>query len=289
MTYTCDGRRSACGGANGTLLLWDPGTGQEVLTIRGQGGNIERMAFSPDGWRLATTAYGNLDRTVHIYNAAPLSAPDLTPRHSFAGSRRADRCLAFSPDGSQLACGDQDPHIVRVQNATTGETTHILPSEALLGPTGVAFNREGDRIAVVGGNSTVDVWHLQTGRKVWDKHARELAPYSLDGVAYSPNGRYLAVGDIGGACVHILDAETGQPLGRLDAEGHFVGGVAYRPDGQYLAAACNDRSVRFWDIGRDISSRSTSPRSSRGTRARSPAWPFAAMASPSPAPAKMGW
>src|SRR5207302_1494624 len=114
---------------------------------------------------------------------------------------RADGCLAFSPKGGLLAFGDQDPHNVRVQNATTGETTHILRGDTLFGPSNVAFNREGDRLAVVGENATVDVWHLQTGLKVWSKRPRELASYSLGGVAYSPNGRYLAAGDIGDACV----------------------------------------------------------------------------------------
>src|SRR5262249_33975494 len=53
---------------------------------------------------------------------------------------------------------------------------------------------------------------------------------------------------VGGARVLILDAETGQQVDLLDADGHFVGGVAYQPGGRYLAAACNDRSVRVWDI-----------------------------------------
>jgi WD40 repeat protein len=206
------------------------------------------MAFSPDGWRLATTAYGNLDTTVRIWNATPVSTPDPAPLHSFAGSQRAVPCLAFSPDGSLLAFSDRDRHSVRVRNTTTGETTHILRGDALWGPSGVAFNPEGNRLAAVGDNGTVDVWHLETNREVWDKALRTLAPYSLKGVAYRPDGRYLAAGDIGGGRVLLLDAETGKQLDLLDADGHYINGVAYHPGGNYLVAACQDRSVRVWDI-----------------------------------------
>jgi WD40 repeat protein len=248
VAFSRNGRRLACGAADGTLRLWDHGTGQEVLTFGGHGGYVQRMAYSPDGWRLATTAYGNLDDTVRIWNATPVSTPDPAPLHSFAGSERAIPCLAFSRNGSLLAFSDRDPHSVRVRNATTGETTHILRGDAHWCPSGVAFNPEGNRLAAVGDTGTVDVWQLETSRKVWGKPPGALAPYSLKGIAFRPDGRYVAAGDIGGARVLILDAETGQQVDLLDADGHYVGGVAYHPDGRYLAAACNDRSVRVWDI-----------------------------------------
>jgi WD40 repeat protein len=248
VTFARDGRRLACGAGDGTLRLWDHGTGQEVLTFGGHGGYVQRMAFSPDGWRLATTAYGNLDDTVRIWNATPVSTPDPDPLHSFAGSQQGTRCLAFSPDGSLLAFSDRDQHSVRVRNATTGETTHILRGDALWDPNGVAFSPDGSRLVVVGDNGTVDVWQLETSRKVWGKAPKELGPYSLSSPTYSPDGRHLAVGDVGGARVLILDAETGQRLDLLDAGGHFVNRVAYHPGGRYLAAACQDRSVRVWDI-----------------------------------------
>jgi WD40 repeat protein len=135
-----------------------------------------------------------------------------------------------------------------VQNAITGETTHILRGDALWVPDGVAFNPEGNRLAAVGDNGALELWHLETSRKVWGKAPGELAPYSLKGIAYRPDGRSLAAGDVGGARVLILDAQTGRQLDHLDADGQFVLAVAYHPDGHYLAAACQDRSVRVWDI-----------------------------------------
>jgi WD40 repeat protein len=248
VTFTRDGRRLACGAQDGTLRLWDHRTGQEVLTLRGHKSEVHRMAFSPDGWRLATAADGNLDGPVRIWNATPVSTPDPAPLHSFAGSQRPYPCLAFSPDGSLLAFSDPDRHSVRVRNATTGETTHILRGDAIWGINGVAFSPEGNRIAAVGDTGTVDEWHLETSREVWPKALRVLAPYSLLSIAYRPDGRYLAAGDNGGARVLILDAETGKQLDLLDADGHFITGVAYHPGGHYLAAACEDRSVRVWDI-----------------------------------------
>jgi WD40 repeat protein/serine/threonine protein kinase len=246
VTFTRDGRRLVCGGQDGMLRLWEYRTGQEVLTLRGHKGRLKRMAFSPDGWRLATTARGNLDGTVRIWNATPVSTPDPAPLHAFAGSPRAVSSLAFSPDGSLLAFADRDPHSVRVRNVTTGETTHILRGDGISGINGVAFSPEGNRLAAVGDNGMVDVWDIQSRREAWGKALRA-SDHSLAGVAYRPDGRYLAAGDIGGARVVILDAETGKQLDLLDAEAHYIMGVAYRPVGRYLAAASQDRNVRFWD------------------------------------------
>ncbi|NCC35421.1 MAG: WD40 repeat domain-containing protein, partial [Chloroflexia bacterium] len=82
-------------------------------------------------------------------------------------------------------------------------------------------------------------------------------PYWLTGLAFSPDGRQLAVGSVNGS-VYLLEAATGQLVYELQGHQSWVGmrGVSFSPDGTTLASASLDGSVRLWDA-RNGASRGT--------------------------------
>jgi WD40 repeat protein len=67
-------------------------------------------------------------------------------------------------------------------------------------------------------------------------------------VAFSPDGKLVAVGDNSGTVV-LWDPARGVQVGRpLVAHNGGVGQLSFSPDGRALATAQSDGSVRLWNV-----------------------------------------
>ncbi len=68
-------------------------------------------------------------------------------------------------------------------------------------------------------------------------------------IAFSPDGRLVAVGSLAGTTVRICQGPAAEPLGDPIECGAAVQALAFRPDGQVLAIACHDGRIRYWHLG----------------------------------------
>jgi WD40 repeat protein len=75
IAFSPDSRRLVAASWDHTLKLFDPRTGQDVLTLRGHTDGVTGVAFSPDGWRIASASR---DKTVKLWIARPVEK-SLTP------------------------------------------------------------------------------------------------------------------------------------------------------------------------------------------------------------------
>jgi WD40 repeat protein len=73
MAFSHDGRRLASAAHDGTIKLWDPVTGREILTLlHGKGDHVTGISFSPDGRQIVSTSKSG---TVKVWDATPLPEP----------------------------------------------------------------------------------------------------------------------------------------------------------------------------------------------------------------------
>jgi WD40 repeat protein len=90
-------------------------------------------------------------------------------------------------------------------------------------------------------------WETGTG-KLKQALTRVQPNYTDDPLAFSRDGRWLAVGDLE-KTVAIWDLATWRPLSRLQAYEHRVYRADFAPDGKTLAAICfEEEAVRLWVV-----------------------------------------
>jgi WD40 repeat protein len=190
-----DGKYIVSGGYDDTVQVWEVVTGRTIVTYRGHGGTIGALAWSPDGRYIASASY---DKTVQVWEAATGRAV-----FSYLGHRGAVYAVAWSPDGQHIASGGKDK-TVRVWPVTLFENDGQQQSSAIITYRGhraavqaVAWSPDSRTLASAAEN--VQLWNALTGRHIFTYTGHEIsAVKQVVGLAWSPNGRYIASGGMEG-------------------------------------------------------------------------------------------
>jgi len=280
IAYSSSGDLLAAGLENGTMHIWDTGTGEEVVSpMRSSDNFITSIAFAPDSQLLAC---GARNGAVSVWNVTTGRLCLRRPTsHSYAVN-----FLAFSPDGKLVASSSWST--VGLWNV---ETAQIVSAESYdESPISLSFSPDGTVLTLrcleskrswsIGapGSKPQLLSHPDDGM-----YGRSPSPYSsklsisLDNnsnLSVTGNGRVVTISDIHERDIDIrispdetcfvafgayydglhlwefrcIDADPMFTV--LDGHWGSVRAISFSSDGKYLASELLNHTIRIWDVGR---------------------------------------
>ena len=181
--------------------------------------------------------------------------PELVLQTGYSNLYGATRML-FSPDGRLLATGTYRSNTIKLWETATNRKLRDLSSSgqavSALAPI-VAFSRDSRLIAASGGDNSVTVWDVMSGRELYklggSTQGSVMAPLGVYFIAFTPDNRLVTVSD----AVRVWDLSTGRELQTFTADmagtvgfNGFDSGLILSPDGTQLLLA--DAEVKFIDL-----------------------------------------
>ena len=218
--------------------LWDVPMGASPLLLSGHTSYVYPVAYSPDGHWIAS---GSWDNTVRLWNAH-------TGQHGVTLHHPKTVHMAFSPDSSWLVTGGGDRGELPIWNVATGQAQQHLKWSggtlvAVAVSPGVSISRPLLSLEAPG------FWTAPQGKPSLPCTAavEQLCPGRRRGLAYSPDGRWLAGTGENSKDIDIWETQTYKRSARLVGHSATVNTVAFNHDGSRLVSAGNDQTVR--DLG----------------------------------------
>jgi WD40 repeat protein len=224
---------------DGTLVQWDPATGERRRTLRAHLGPIWNAnfcaGFSADGERLASLSK---DGAVRVWETD-------SGREVVSSSEGAAMPMAayLSPDGRRVAVAGVGS--LRLLEVASKKPVAAWSIGFQHGVYHLAFSADGQRLAGACLDGGVRVWDVKSEKLLHTfRHSDRVAC-----VAFHPNGKQLASGSCDNT-TKVWDLDTDREVDTLRGNIGYVMALAYSPDGKLLATASGHRyagEVQLWE------------------------------------------
>jgi WD40 repeat protein len=224
------------------VSLFDSASGLKIARLSGHAGNVTSVQYSPNGkWLAASGGLPGRSGEVKLWDLSARSNP--TSR-SLSGPSDVVQCIAFSPDGQQLAAASYDHDITVWSLSKPGSKPRVL-KDHIDSVYAVAFSPNGKLLASAGGDRTVKLWSAATGKRLYTLSESTAEVYAL---AFRPDGKQIAAG---GADKQLrtwnIDTAGGSLAKSAFAHDGAILRINYSGDGRAIFTSGEDNAVKRWD------------------------------------------
>ena len=225
----------------GIIEVWERGVERPVLSIPTPNHTAD-VVFSPDGNYLAATA---AETAVQVWR---LDKSESDGGHEVArlihnGSDGSVRAMAFSPDGKHLST-ISDGGLAYTWETSRRDAVVSIPGNESGRLRNIAFSEDGKHL-LIAGSQGVQRWEATTGQlSEFPLEDLSRTPASMNGVALSRDGKYLA---IGGDIAQVWDLGTRRIIARPQLD-ERIKTATISPDGRYLASLSEDGTVKLFNF-----------------------------------------
>jgi WD40 repeat protein len=256
-----DGRTAVLGLADGTLIVWEPGSALELVRLEGHTAKVNDIAIDPSGrW------------AVSISDDAQVIVWDLlvgVEVRRFSGHTGPVRAVDINREGKLVitggfsASGWEQPGELALWELQSGHEIrrfigHVagvvaakfcLDDQAVLASSGDA--ELFSSIGIAGGQAVqalerdLLLWDVENGEIIRRFEGHEHDAFTL---SISPDGGQVMVGSYYEGLVSVYDLVTGDRLARLEGHEDTVRTVSFGKDGQTGLSGSADGRLILWHL-----------------------------------------
>lgn len=234
IAFSSDSKRLTTGHDDGTVRIWDRGSGNLLREFQGHRATISSVALSPDGQQLAAASE---DRVIVVWDVATGSQ-----RGSLKGHTDRIQEIVWHPGGAPRVFSAGWDTTARVWDTNTFEPVILLNDHADQ-VTALAFSPDGAVLACADSASVVHLWDPEEGTSLGVLKDHD---GNIRALAFSADGRYLASAGEGRA-IHLWDPNQKRQLSGRGTPSLHRSSLALTRDGNRLVSNCGGASLQVWD------------------------------------------
>jgi WD40 repeat protein len=236
VAFSLDGKTALSGSYDNTIRLWDLSTGFVIKTFGGNSSERAAVRFSPNG-KVIASGSGNIGHTtINFWELATGGE-----RKFLNGKSGFVRNLEFSPNGETIISTNDDKNLYLTDVSTGKEIMNFNHTDAVRS---FAFSPDGQTI-ISGESYILNLWNVETGRKI-KTFDLSPSPYSsVSSVAFSPDGRTIA----STSPLILWDVANGRRIKTFRGKSANPDYVAFSPDGKTIATfEIGDNHLQLWEV-----------------------------------------
>jgi len=244
------------GYARGEVILWDAATGEKRRVLVGHPGEVNCLAFSPDGKILVSGGQRQylLVNPDTAQNLKVWDVPTGKEIITLLGQTHGVTCVAFSADGNTLASGSLDGTVkLRLRDQQWKTRATLKPPTTKTSEEGVStlgFHPLDGWLATGCKGGIIEVWDTTTLRLRRKLRVHQLKRHGCF-VEISPDGQTLATGTPEGV-VQLWDTESFRIRDSFKTHPEGIWALARSTDGTLVATAAaqwdQPGSVILWQL-----------------------------------------